>query len=144
MFIKVFSLFLMIFSLHAAPMQPPAPPLATETPIETVVIEPQIQHPETPPPVKDHESYEHAFIKMILTLGGLLVLVFLTLWLLRKFSQGRIGGFGSTKKIKILEKKPLSPKTVLYLVELDGKQVFIAESQLEIKTLLSPQMELDE
>ena len=109
---------------------------------------------ETPPPAPAHveapaapdssflskaqdSSYEHAFIKMILTLGGLLLLVFLTLWALRKLSHGKMGGFGSQKKIKVLEKRPLSPKTVLYLLELDGKEIFIAESQLEIKSLLS-------
>ena len=50
-------------------------------------------------------SYEHAFIKMILTLAGLIFLVFFTLWALRKLSNGKIGGFSSQKKIKILEKK---------------------------------------
>ena len=79
---------------------------------------------------------------MILTLMGLLLLVFCTLWALRKLSHGKVGSFGSQKKIKILEKRPLSPKTVLYLLELDGKQVFIAESQLEVKTLLQ-QVEMD-
>jgi flagellar protein FliO/FliZ len=81
---------------------------------------------------------------MILTLGGLLLLVFLTLWLLRKLTQGRIGSFGTQKKIKILEKRPLSHKTMLYLLELDGKQVFISESQLEVKSLLNlSEVELD-
>ncbi len=89
-------------------------------------------------------SYEHAFMKMILTLGGLLFLVFFTLWAIRKLSRGKMGTFGSIKKIKILEKRPLSPKTVLYLLELDGKQVFISESQLEVKKLLEPQeIEMD-
>lgn len=144
MFIKIFALLLFIFSLQAAPMQPAITPTVPAAPTEIVTLEPTIQHQEFPSSVKDSESYEHAFIKMILTLGGLLVLVFLTLWLLRKFSQGRMGGFGSTKKIRILEKKPLSPKTILYLVELDGKPVFISESQLEVKILLSPQMELED
>lgn len=86
---------------------------------------------------KQQDPYEHAFIKMILTLGGLLLLVFLTLWALRKISHGRVGNFGSQKKIKIIEKRPLSPKTVLYLLELDGKQVFISESQLEVRSILN-------
>jgi len=83
-------------------------------------------------------TYEHAFIKMILTLAGLVALVFFTLWALRKLSSGKIGGFSSQKKIKILEKRPLSPKTAIYLLELDGRQIFVAESQLEVKTLLNP------
>ncbi len=147
MFKKFLALCLLAFSLHAAPSDPssasPSPPPTHAIHPETILLEPPAPHLEIPSSAKNNESYEHAFIKMILTLGGLLVLVFLTLWLLRKFSHGRLGGFASSKKIKILEKKPLSPKTILYLVELDGKQVFIAESQLEVKMLLSPQMDME-
>ncbi len=119
-------LFTPLFSDTLAPPQAP-------TQVET----PAVPESSLLTKAQDSSSYEHAFIKMILTLGGLLLLVFLTLWALRKLSHGRMGGFGSQKKIKIVEKRPLSPKTVLYLLELDGKEVFIAESQLEIKTLLS-------
>ena len=110
----------------------------TETPSTTAIEKYTSSFLEKSLPEKSSDSsYEHAFIKMILTLGGLLFLVFFTLWALRKISNGKIGGFSSQKKIKILEKRPLSPKTAIYLLELDGKQIFIAESQLEIKTLLS-------
>ena len=117
--------------------EPPLPLTQTEIPpkVEPSALDTLITKSSDP-------SYEHAFIKMILTLIGLLALVFFTLWALRKLSHGKVGSFGSQKKIKILEKRPLSPKTVLYLLELDGKQVFIAESQLEVKTLLQP-VELD-
>src|SRR5438105_4225679 len=102
---------------------PPAAPVA-----------PTVQTPlliETP-----HDTFESSFVKMLLTLGGLLALIFLTLWILRRFSHGRIGGFGS-KKIKILEKRPLSPKSVLYLVEVDRKQVLLSESQFEVRPVLN-------
>ncbi|MCX6987594.1 MAG: flagellar biosynthetic protein FliO [Chlamydiae bacterium] len=79
-------------------------------------------------------SYEGTFGKMLLTLGGLLLLVFLTVWLLKKLTQGKIGAFGK-KHISVIERRPLSPKTVLYLVELEGKQILIAESQLEVTSL---------
>jgi flagellar protein FliO/FliZ len=81
-------------------------------------------------------SYEGAFVKMLLTLGGLLLLVFATIWFLRKITNGRFGSLGTQKKIQILEKKPLSPKTLLYLIEIDGKKVLISESQFEVRTLL--------
>jgi len=83
-------------------------------------------------------SYEGTFVKMLLTLGGLVVLVFLTMWLVKKATHGRLGGFGSQKKINILEKKPLSPKTLLYLIELEGKKILISESQLEVRALFQP------
>ena len=81
-------------------------------------------------------SYEATFIKMLLTLGGLIVLVFLTIWVLKKATHGRFGSLGSQKKIIVLEKKPLSPKTLLYLIEFEGKKILISESQLEVRTIL--------
>jgi flagellar protein FliO/FliZ len=89
-------------------------------------------------------SYEGAFIKMLLTLGGLVVLIFLTVWLLRRLSQGRLlGGSGASRSIKILEKRALSPKSVLYLIEVGGKQVLIAESHLEVRRLETIELEVD-
>ena len=91
----------------------------------------------TTPPAE--VSYEATLLKMLVTLGGLLALVFLTIWCLKKLKQGRLGGFGSQKKIIILEKKPLSPKTLLYFIELDGKKILLSESQVEVKMLVLPQ-----
>ena len=39
--------------------------------------------------------------------------------------------------MKVLEKRPLSPKTMLYLIEMNGEEVVIAESQLEVRVLSS-------
>jgi len=84
---------------------------------------------------KATESVETAFIKTIVVLVGLLVLVILTVWMFKKISHGRLRSFNYMKSIKILEKRPLSPKSMLYLVEVGGKQVLLAESQLQVKTV---------
>ena len=125
MFTKTLILLALLFTPLFSENPPPVTPIEMPAPEHALVS----KSPES--------SYEHALIKMILTLGGLLLLVFLTLWVLRKLSHGRMGGFGSPKKIKVLEKRPLSPKTVIYLLELDGKEVFVAESQLEVKTIMT-------
>lgn len=79
-------------------------------------------------------TYGGTMTKMILTLLGLVAMVFLTVWMLKRLTQGRLGSFGK-KNINILERRPLSPKTILYVVEFSGKQILVAESQLEVKTL---------
>lgn len=84
---------------------------------------------------KTTESYETAFIKTIVVLVGLLVLVILTIWMFKKISNGRLRTFNYLKSVKILEKRPLSPKSMLYLIEVSGKQVLIAESHLEVRTV---------
>lgn len=81
------------------------------------------------------ESYEGAFFKTILVLVGLLVLVVLTIWMFKKISSGRFRSFNYMKTIKVIEKRPLSPKSMLYLIEVAGKQILISESQLDVRTL---------
>lgn len=92
-------------------------------------------HPEDSDIQKATESVETAFIKTIVVLVGLLVLVVLTVWMFKKISHGRLRSFNYMKSIKILEKRPLSPKSMLYLVEVGGKQVLLAESQLHVKNV---------
>jgi len=53
----------------------------------------------------------------------------------KKISKGRFRSFNYLKSVKILEKRPLSPKSMLYLIEVGGKQVLIAESQFEVRTV---------
>lgn len=80
-------------------------------------------------------SYETAFFKMALTFVAVIVGIIGTIWLMRRLASGRLGG-GSGHAIKVVERKALSPKTTLYVIEVDGKQTVIAESQLEIKHLM--------
>ena len=132
-----FSLLCLLASLHAEVVtQPPAvTPATPQTP--TAVPTSPSSTPATMP------SYEGTLLKMFLTLGGLIFLALVTVWLLKRFAHGRFGGLGSQKKISILEKKHLSPKTALYLVELEGKKILLSESQLEVKMIqLSQESEL--
>lgn len=108
---------------------PASPTTPQSTPEPTPLHVPTPEEIQTP-------SYEGAFAKMLLTLVGLIALVFMTVWLLRKLTQGKIGAFGK-KHINVVERRPLSPKSILYIVEVGGKQILVAESQLEIKTLAS-------
>ncbi len=81
------------------------------------------------------ESYESAFIKTILVLVLLIGLAVLTVWIFRKISNGRLRNFNYSKAVKIIEKRPLSPKSMLYLIEAEGKRLLIAESQVEVRQL---------
>ncbi len=80
-------------------------------------------------------SYKGAFVKMMVTLLGLIVLIVISVWMLRRISHGKMKQMNYGRTIKILERRPLSAKSVLYLVEVGGKKVVVAESQLEIRTV---------
>lgn len=76
-----------------------------------------------------------SFVKMFLSLIVLILLMFTTYWFLRRIIQARLQKNQADASIHILEKRPLSPKTMLYLLEVEGKKVLIAESQLEVRRL---------
>lgn len=90
-----------------------------------------------PTSVDQIPNYEGAFLKMFLTLGVLLVAIFGAIWLLKRLSNGRLLSRAGSRTIQILERQPLSPKTMLYLIEVEGKKTLIAESQLEVKVIAS-------
>jgi flagellar biogenesis protein FliO len=90
---------------------------------------------EAPLPQMTLPSYEGAFLKMFLTLIGLLLSLVAAMWALKRLTQSRLNSNGFNSSLKILERKPLSPKTMLYLVEMGNKRFMIAESQLEVRKL---------
>ena len=104
----------------------PKEPTPSELPLHTDLTTPQ---PVVSP------SYEGALVKMIVTVVGLIFFVFLTVWVLRRMGQGKFRGFGSNRSIQVIERKPLSPKSMLYLVQVGHQKFLIAESQLEVRRL---------
>lgn len=74
-------------------------------------------------------------VKMLLAMAALALLLFASYWFLRKLVQNRMQKGGTHQSIQILEKRMISAKTMLYLVEVENKKVLLAESHLEIKTL---------
>lgn len=135
-----FFIFVFLFTVSGFASDTPSKSKTVESPAQAI---PE-QAPATPVPSSGIETppipsvnYEHAFFKMIATLIGLLLLIFLTVWLLRRLSQGRLGLANSSRTIKIIEKRALSPKSMLYLIEIGGQRVVIAESQLEVRAITS-------
>jgi flagellar biogenesis protein FliO len=76
-----------------------------------------------------------SFFKMFMSLGLIIALLLGTYYLLRKLIRIKLEKANADSSIRILEKRMLSPKTMLYLIELEGKQVLLAESQLEVRKL---------
>lgn len=77
------------------------------------------------------------FIKMMLTFAVLILLLFGTYWFIRRLVQMRLQKGVGKASIQILEKRMISAKTMLYLIEVENKKVLLAESQLEIKRIES-------
>ena len=81
----------------------------------------------------ERPEFQHTFFKMLLLLGAIIVLSFITLWSFKRLTRNRVDALNTRKSIKILEKRILSPKSILYLVEYEGKKALISESHLDMK-----------
>lgn len=82
-------------------------------------------------------------MKMLISMAALAALLFATYWFLKKLIQNRLQKGVGDPAISILEKKMLSSKTMLYLIEVENKKILFAESHLEIKALGSFPIEED-
>ncbi len=80
-------------------------------------------------------EYKSTFIKMLFTLIGLIALIIITFWLFKRLIRTKVHQANSNKIIQVLEKRSISPKTMLYLIEVEGERIVIAESQLEVKAI---------
>jgi flagellar biogenesis protein FliO len=68
------------------------------------------------------------FINMATTLGLLISLIFIIAWFLKRMLNAKQEQANSTSLIKITERRSLSPKTVIYLLDVEGTSLVIAES----------------
>lgn len=127
---------ILIPTIHGVCQTPPSKPSEQNQPITQEP--PPSAHQIAPEESLSSEvpiSYKGAFAKMMLTLLGLIFLIVLSVWFLRRIAQGRFHQMNQGRAIKILERRPLSAKSVLYVVEINEKKVVIAESQLEVRTI---------
>lgn len=87
---------------------------------------------ETTMPVGELGS---ALGKMLLTLIALVALLLISYWFVKKLLQNRLQKGNTNATIQVLEKRMISSKTMLYLIEVEGKKILVAESHLEVKHL---------
>lgn len=76
-----------------------------------------------------------ALVKMLLTLIALIGLLLATYWFLKRLIYNRLQKGSGKQSIAILEKRMISTKTMLYLIQVQDRQILFAESHLEVKML---------
>ena len=65
---------------------------------------------------------------MMATLGLIISLILIVAWFLKRMLNSRQEQANATSLIKVIERRSLSPKTAIYLLEIEGKSVLISES----------------
>jgi flagellar biogenesis protein FliO len=92
---------------------------------------------QEPPPevIETHGSFIGEFFYMLLMLGILISIVMFTSWFLKRMLHSRVEQINAASTIKVLEKRSLSQKTHLYLIEHEGKSLLIAETPTHVVPL---------
>lgn len=77
---------------------------------------------------KEGDRFLSEFINMMTTLGLIIVIILIATWFLKKMVSSRIQQLNTSSLIKIIERRTLSPKTSLILVDIQGAGYVFAES----------------
>lgn len=86
-------------------------------------------------PDKHNDRFYAEFLNMLATLGLVIAIILIAAWLLRRILNTRLEQINTTSIIKIIEKRALSPKSAVYLLEIYDKVIAIAETQSGITQL---------
>ncbi len=84
---------------------------------------------------KEGDRFFSEFINMLTTLGLIVALILIATWFLKKMVSSRIQQLNTTSEIKIVERRNLTPKTSLYLLDIKGKGFILAESANGVTSL---------
>lgn len=84
---------------------------------------------------KESDTFQSKFFHMLFILGLLIAFMMIASWSLKRMMRSKATNMNSISNIKVLETRYLSPRATLYLVEINDKQVLIAESPAHVTYL---------
>ncbi len=79
-------------------------------------------------PHEEGDSFITKFVNMLATLGLMLGAVLVMAWFLKRLNQNRLSQVNETNVIKIIDKRALSPKAIIYLIQVEQKKIVLVES----------------
>lgn len=94
-----------------------------------------LEEPPTAPDITQDNRFLAEFFYMLLMLGMLIGVVLFASYLIKRMTSTRIESLNTTSSIKILERRALSQRSQIYLVEIEDKRFMIAESPAAITAL---------
>lgn len=96
-----------------------------------------LNEPDRAPATKEKDNFQAKFLNMLFILGLLVGFMILASWALKKMMRSRLTQINQVSAIKVLETRQLSPKSALYLIEVEGQALLIGESQTGLTHLAS-------
>lgn len=83
---------------------------------------------EKNPPAQGEDNFFYNFMQMLTSLGIIIVLLFLISYFFRRMMNARMIQMNTSSSIKIVDRRSISPKTAIYLIEVEKKNIILAES----------------
>jgi len=80
-------------------------------------------------------NFWNEFTNMVITLALILGTLIVFAWILKRFLSKRVIQVNATSSIRIIERRALSPKTAIYLLDVLGKGIIIGESPAGLNAL---------
>ncbi len=89
--------------------------------------------------VAEESRYGELWSKTLMLLIIILIILFAGTWYLKRFGGslglGKMKDSGKESRIILLEKRVISPKAVIYLLEIDGHKIALSETSSGIQVL---------
>ncbi|SCA64035.1 hypothetical protein SCG7086_BP_00050 [Chlamydiales bacterium SCGC AG-110-P3] len=84
--------------------------------------------PAVVPRPTEATDFGKQFIHMLLSLGFVLAVLLLGAWVLKRMMGQRMLQMNTSSTIKVLERRTLSPKASLYLIDVNGQGLLVGET----------------
>lgn len=147
---KIFSLFFFALSLLVNSSFAQAPdtlPIEHSPALPSGMQEPdQIEFPASP----EFDRFYGEFFKMLLMLGLIVLFLVLISWFVKRMLNSKMTQINSKSLIQVVERRLISQKTTIFILNVMGKHVVIAESHQGVTSLggfdqkISPAFTLEE
>ena len=129
----LFLLFSFIFCWACVSAAEQGPPEPDQNPPTTIQPPKDINEPLFPYDLSKMEQQNSRFfselLSMLATLGLVIAFLIVVAWFLKRLMNTRIEQMNAGSRIKIVERRMLSNKSSLYMIDVEGKSILITESQ---------------
>lgn len=88
-----------------------------------------------PGPPQEIDQFYGEFIKMMVMLSLIIAFLLILLWFVKRMMNSRLEQLNVNSMIKVIERRSLTAKTSLYIIETMDKSYILAESQNGITVL---------
>lgn len=84
---------------------------------------------------KDSGSFQAKFMHMLFLLGLIIAFMLLASYMLKRLNRSRVEQLNTSSTIRVREARMISARSTIYLIEIEGKGLVIAESPTSITHL---------